>query len=184
MKIISKYKDYYDYLQGSFGIDNKVVLDRSKGTVLHINDLAPYEKGTYNRYQICICDYKWDVVVSYSKNVYIGDHIRIIATKGYKNGYYIPTGYREKAVVFIHERATDVNQKEKCPIVFINYGHNILFPRLSDLKMASVYPAQELFIELYNWIVRFNNPEFPDKRTDIQKVESHGFDKKTSFRNM
>lgn len=29
MKIISKYKDYYDYLSGIYGIDEKIVLDRT-----------------------------------------------------------------------------------------------------------------------------------------------------------
>ena len=27
MKIISKYKDYYDYLQGIYGVDEKLILD-------------------------------------------------------------------------------------------------------------------------------------------------------------
>lgn len=30
MKIISQYKDYYDYLIGFYGIDEKIVLDRRK----------------------------------------------------------------------------------------------------------------------------------------------------------
>ncbi len=29
MKIISKYKDYYDYLQGIYGVDEKLILDRT-----------------------------------------------------------------------------------------------------------------------------------------------------------
>jgi hypothetical protein len=33
MKVISKYKDYYDFLAGSYGTDNKLVLDRTKGYV-------------------------------------------------------------------------------------------------------------------------------------------------------
>jgi hypothetical protein len=29
MKIISKYKDYYDYLVGIYGVDEKLILDRT-----------------------------------------------------------------------------------------------------------------------------------------------------------
>ena len=32
MKIISKYKDYYDFLTGLYGIDNKLILDRRSFT--------------------------------------------------------------------------------------------------------------------------------------------------------
>ena len=32
MKIISKFKDYYDFLQGIYGVDPLLVLDRTKGT--------------------------------------------------------------------------------------------------------------------------------------------------------
>ena len=32
MKIISKYKDYYDYLQGIWGMDEKLTLDRTEYT--------------------------------------------------------------------------------------------------------------------------------------------------------
>lgn len=29
MRIISKFKDYYDYLQGIYGVDEKLILDRT-----------------------------------------------------------------------------------------------------------------------------------------------------------
>ena len=34
MKIISKFKDYYDYLQGVYGVDDKLIIDRTKYTPL------------------------------------------------------------------------------------------------------------------------------------------------------
>jgi len=43
MKIISKYKDYYDFLQGTFGIDEKLILDRTK---FHKIELSDYDKIT------------------------------------------------------------------------------------------------------------------------------------------
>ena len=45
-------------------------------------------------------------------------------------------------------------------------------------------PAEEVWDALYEYISSLNDKDIVDNRTDIEKVESHGFDKKTSFRKM
>ena len=51
MKIISKYKDYYDYLSGVWGIDPLIVLDRTS-----YDHLVPLNRGFGNEeYQFFIC---------------------------------------------------------------------------------------------------------------------------------
>ena len=40
MKIISKYKDYYDYLTGIYGVDDKIVLDRRGWEGKKVSDLT------------------------------------------------------------------------------------------------------------------------------------------------
>ena len=48
MKIISKYKDYYDYLVGTYGEDPKLILDRREGFILS-------KDSTECKYQLYIC---------------------------------------------------------------------------------------------------------------------------------
>ena len=50
--------------------------------------------------------------------------------------------------------------------------------------ITSLIPPQELYQELSNYISSLNDIEVTDRRTNIQKAESAGFDRKTSFRNI
>lgn len=56
MRIISKFKDYYDFLAGAkFGIDNKVVFDRRDGKIFwgeqtdNRNDIQKLESAGFNK---------------------------------------------------------------------------------------------------------------------------------------
>jgi hypothetical protein len=40
-----------------------------------------------------------------------------------------------------------------------------------------------MYNEIYNYLIAVREPNIEDNRNDIQKLESKGFDKKTSFRN-
>ena len=44
-------------------------------------------------------------------------------------------------------------------------------------------PAEEVYNNVYDYLIANREPDIQDNRNDIQKLESHGFDKKTSFRN-
>lgn len=58
-------------------------------------------------------------------------------------------------------------------------------PFLKEFEMYRWLPADEAFQKIYTFISWMkDNPPIPNKQTDIEKVESHGFDKKTSFRNI
>ena len=41
----------------------------------------------------------------------------------------------------------------------------------------------EIYQNVYDYLISIREPNIIDKRNDIQKLESKGFDKKTSFRN-
>lgn len=45
-------------------------------------------------------------------------------------------------------------------------------------------PADEMYNLIYNYLISIKDKKIEDNRTDVQKLESKGFDKKTSFRNM
>ena len=56
-------------------------------------------------------------------------------------------------------------------------------PILTGTPITSLISPQELYQELSNYISSLNDIETTDRRTDIQKAESAGFDRKTSFRS-
>lgn len=56
-------------------------------------------------------------------------------------------------------------------------------PILSDTWITGFIPAEEVYNNVYNYLIACREPVIEDKRNDIQKLESKGFDKKTSFRN-
>ena len=83
-------------------------------------------------------------------------------------------------IVDIH----NTNEKESCP-VFVKVGRDKFRNcSLKELGLSSVLPAEEAYRLISDWLSlqRTKAEDKPDIRTNVQKVESHGFDNKTSFR--
>lgn len=55
-------------------------------------------------------------------------------------------------------------------------------PILSTVPLL-VVPAEKIFDEIQSYLLSLHDKEIPDQRTDVEKLEAAGFDKKTSFRN-
>lgn len=55
---------------------------------------------------------------------------------------------------------------------------------LKDTFIAKRIPAEDAYNAIYNWLLYKKEPVVIDTRTDLQKIDSHGFDRKTSFRKM
>lgn len=86
MKIISKYKDYYDYLAGlKFGIDNKIILDRTNGFVFKDYQLKPYS-DEYDTLKVAIT--KISIKMTTFKNSKIGDTVYIPVIFTHNGGKY------------------------------------------------------------------------------------------------
>ena len=62
-----------------------------------------------------------------------------------------------------------------------NYKEN---PILDGTWIPSLIPAEEVWNNITDYLLSIKEPPIIDNRTDIQHLESHGFDKKTSFRNV
>lgn len=62
-----------------------------------------------------------------------------------------------------------------------NYKEN---PILDGTWIPSLIPAEEVWNNISDYLLSIKEPVIIDNRTDIQHLESHGFDKKTSFRNV
>jgi hypothetical protein len=57
-------------------------------------------------------------------------------------------------------------------------------PIMAGTWIPSVIPAEEVWNNVTDYLLATKERPIADKRTDIEHLESAGFDKKTSFRNM
>lgn len=207
MKIISKYKDYYDYLVGIYGEDPKLILDRRSFTsklnlrdydllVLHFagkryDGLYLKEKFYWGKDISKIFKleepkkkYSWNVPDIAGKLNYDPKDCIVIKKQEKYGGSYQG---------FITER--DIKYKEHpCTLSIypskyssINWNNtpfieNSPFPILSQIDF--ILDEKTCWLNLTQWLsdrISENEPEVPigDDKT---RIESHGFNLKTSFR--
>jgi len=191
MKIISKYKDYYDFLIGVYGEDEKIVLDRR---VFKTPKL--YTKESY-KFTLFLCGLKIDGLHK-GDSFYYGENLRQFERK--ITNWYLK--FYEKSKNFISIECensrykyenfntepiidkSNINIKNKCPIILLYESTQYNFPILSNIGLQSFLSPDKIYQMLYEWLSnRITAKENrTDNRTDIEKLLSKGFDKKISFR--
>jgi hypothetical protein len=200
MKILSKYKDYYDYLVGIYGIDEKLVLDRTKFDVPQYSDVVTF--------YICgkVIDGYYDAK---EERFYFGNDIFKKFPKENKkhNKWHfkfigndiddsnevvrIPVDgsrFSLYANLSILDDKKFINEKMGCPIICSNKLYfdkdstYYFFPKLDETGIIKVLPPHEIYILLSEWLGR--EKVINDNRTNDEKIVSAGFDKKISFRNI
>lgn len=213
MKIISKYKDYYDYLQGIYGIDEKLVLDRTDFTPLKYQ---PYE-NTVVRFWICgfLVEGLFD-----GKRFLYGDELKELASNDKKQGrgafsYYINQHMHDtdffwylslppirawtkiaKFPIPFHQIPKDRDipfreiKKEECPNDTLNCPiliQNRFNANYEKFPILAEYSLYKVFSAHKLWILLTEwlgrEKIIPNNQTDSEKVISNGFDLKTSFRH-
>lgn len=213
MLIISKYKDYYDYLSGVYGIDKDIVYDR-KECVLMGKYSTPLQEYFINK-PLLYEDKKREIkrvwhIGEDSKDIF-GKHLT-----GTIMAYALEIGYTH--YIFRIERYLDDNdetkvhidvelkkilevkeKKSEAPIAIIpceyyryyfdkddhvryNINKMVENPILKDTYIPAYIEATEVYDKVYNYLISVREKPIEDKRTDVQKLESHGFDRKDSFR--
>lgn len=55
-------------------------------------------------------------------------------------------------------------------------------PIMVDTWIPSIIPPLDIWVEVSNYLLSLKDPKIEDNRSDIEKLESHGFDRKMSFR--
>lgn len=206
MKIISKFKDYYDYLAGSYGIDEKLILDRTK----FVNKF-PYGENEVVRF--FICGFVIEGLFRDGKFWY-GSELEQFSQKHFRNWgnfgnyYYVPAnkanptwGGSDSRVLMspmkfkdwmqVQETIAYQNRKEEvcpndkydCPIIISSYSSDgyEMNPILSEYQFHKVFSAQDIWLMLNEWLGR--EKQINEMRTDKEKILSNGFDLKTSFRH-
>lgn len=191
MKIISKYKDYYDYLVSKYGIDDKRVLDRTK---FHPTKELYHCSGVGKVY-IYICDFKIEVLEIGTRRV-CGHNLekygRLVSSN--TGDYYQIEGDRGLVNV-LKDPQLDLklkpNTKHDCPILIATsgYWHGSSdrlefekFPILKDYDIPNILDPDTIWCMLVDWLSR--EKQIENKLTDKEKIITHGFDKVTSFRKM
>lgn len=195
MKIISKYKDFYDHLTGVYGEDPKLILDRRRSEKFIIPALDSI---------LCLTLGGWNHIgISKNGKIYWGDSIGEICdlrnNKKYKRAF-LPNIY----MVFLNGVGSTINTvpvKDKlglnelteCPIVLSirvdqNYSRGtsrFIYPNLIQLGIPSYLDASYCFLKISDWIsnqISLKESQVPEASNEIKIINS-GFDLKDSFRN-
>lgn len=181
MKLISNYKDYYDYLVGIYGIDEKAIYNRTNKLGVYKPNFIDYPK-TYGLYMFAVCGVIY-VCFYDNKNIYYGQEaIGKIEEKW-------DTGFKsDKHYIKYHLTKTNINDIEGEPILLVRRnwenGWDILHEtiKLSDFQFSKVLKPEEIYLQINNFLLR--EKEIIDNRTDKEHIESAGFDYRESFRNI
>ncbi len=214
MKILTprNNKDYYDYLSGIYGIDENVVYDRREFTVLARID-SPFfsysrmekdapkkeirtREWVGRRYEwvtklvateiFCMLEiglkwyfFKVERYLGEPPNVHLDWSVTKITeiTKEQRLGSAPMTFFNAYEDYSLRWRGNKIDVRVKQSDMLPN-------PILIGTPITSLIPAQEVYDNLYAYISSLKDFTIIDTRTDIQKAESAGFDRKTSFRNI
>ena len=189
MKILSKHKDYYDYLQGYYGIDSKIVLDRT----VYDNTSNVIKSETFP-IVLYICGKVYQALWfkdcdKYCYGEELGEKLiekNLLA----KNAYFFDNEDKENywrlksSDKILKNPIIDKENKNKelnCPILLYGLGKFYKFPILSNFDFQKYVDAHTMWVMLYEWLEKQNEFEIPevDNKT---KIINNGFDLKTSFR--
>jgi hypothetical protein len=201
MKLISNYKDYYDYLIGAkYGIDEKAVYERICST--EGNDSKWYKSGIYRPLFLDnLRDYDcWEIHFCgtryyghfYDGQYYYGKEAMNYIPARIKNGAHSHRGMCSEPILTggtinnefgLTRLVEDYNEKHNCPVL-VSHSYNGLIknPKLLDFGFNKIISPDEAFLKITNFLLR--EKPVVNNQTDKEKIVSHGFDTKTSFRKM
>lgn len=210
MIINSKYKDYYDFLQGVIGRDNNLILDRMG------HSATSHEYEFIDLYQ--------------SKNPCLVSVV--IGTNSYRYLMFKGKVYNSRTEIDFFDGMTTHFTEEKQPyfnlynsfgketkVICPNLGKNLLepndilkmptqegkdrpfiyasirdlsngtttsinYPILDNLKFGKVLDPYTIWSLIYDELCKKKDAVIAEPQTDKEKIESKGFDNKTSFRNI
>jgi hypothetical protein len=194
MKIISKSKDFYDFLQGIYGMDEKRIYKRpvtAKPLLTGSQVIAVYLCGEviYGYYD------------EHTDRYYYGEELRQFDSSSsvYAEDDEKPDHVylKEKLYRFHYDKTRvdikpmpdvkKMNEKYGQPVGFKssmlhNADYEFEYPKLKDINFNHYMDAKTIWLKITDWLSPKDVP-LPI-RPDKEKIVSHGFDYKTSFRKM
>lgn len=170
------------------GMVYDILLDNHAGRILHGQEAFEFiSQDKDSKIQAVVSEmvvYKW---YSIGGNTLL---IQPVTFERFKEIYNNPALIKLKSIKsnddFIpHD--TDPNDYFDAPVVFTESPRsNYNFKTDAQLKawgFASIVPAEQMFDLIYNWLLQRKEKTIQkNNQTDKEKIVSHGFDLKTSFR--
>lgn len=196
MKIIDKKKDYYDYLTGIFGIDEKLILDRRDGyhSEFHQSYLRFYIAG-YIIEGLCVDGkfYYSDTLNKFvlnKKSHHPSRHWNRDYSKSIYVTYNIDDNYTESDWIYREPiiDKDDINFRFDCPILLDLHPtwrdrEVVKFPLLKDYSINKFIDAETIYQWIEAWLgKRITLSECSPELSNDNKIMSKGMSKKTSFK--
>lgn len=203
-------KDFYDYLTGIYGIDERVIFDRRSFTSLKnldsplfSNIIRPEDrKKEFKKYDTYdhVNDtwFKRPIGEFFKCLLEAGNHWYIFRVERYLDDYgkvHLDWEFIKRFVIEkqLHGGNTPVTFYEN--VDYISWDkpeyikkkylkNGVPNPIVKDTILTSFIEAEDMYQGIYSYISSLNEKDYADTRDDIQKLESAGFDKKISFRNI
>ena len=209
MKIVSPFKDYYDYLAGIYGVDERIVYLRNS---VKTNYVMSKERFIFD-FSFADKFAKQYLVVNGRRYLFID-----ISKCHFDKPHWVMFNYeqaiQESKASFSYgrwsgqahtytqgytcEELIDISRKVGSPIFSVigsdwirHKGYQLHIegnaPRLIEYGFAKIIPAEQLYQELEYFLSNVLN-ESPDIKPPVtisneDMIESKGFDKKISFRH-
>ena len=201
MRIIDKNKDFYDYLQD---YDSDIVFDRRGSHILTNEELNFWEY--YNRYNNFENKYlllqigytNWLILAKATK---IGDNgsgyftvedfsLELVEMwKDYNKSVDFKFGEIKTHYTLEYLTSKKFNHKtaliDDIKLGNFEYKNNLAEKSLIILnktKLPSILNAQDVYFAIEEWLSHKKDGIVHDSMTDKEKIISHGFDTKSSFR--
>lgn len=207
MKIIDNKKDYYDFLISINGIDEGVVFDRRGSKVVETDFRGNSYFAKVAKYNDSERQLKrvYDYEIHKANKMLVGLVLYFAIEVGTTHYIFQIERYLENGELVLNtifkEKLTNckkIGENAVINFIPINYDYGcykytnkiryntreiIENPILRDTQIPAFISAEEIYDEIYNYIISTKEKEIIDTRNDVQKLESRGFDKKISFRN-
>jgi len=212
MKIIDKNKDYYDYLQGVWGQDPKAVYMRQGSIVFSSENRPPFmvkelpeDVHAYQGYVVLTSGFVEHYI--FVENTRDGICLEVFFKRTITRPGDNPplllqcyvTCWQKHCPKYYAQNWRRMPSKEQYIKQVLNHlsnpnGYRFFYsysgtintyyenPILMSFPLTIV-PAEDVFFGIQDYLLSQYDCEITDKRTDIEKLEAAGFDRKTSFRN-
>lgn len=223
MRILSKFKDYYDFAQPYYdGGQNAVTFVREKKFYekdfdeFLIKDFSANDRISWNLSQQYF-DFP-EINEAWTRHVLISQYYIAIADQLVSFHKITPDDFRRENYFYSTERGVDtylinkyrlnkrtipeilktsdykkiveLQQEYQTPIVLVSLDFSNkkikieANPSLMEYKINHLLgDSKQIYQEIEMWLTNNNNKPIESTITDKEKIVSHGFDKKTSFRH-
>lgn len=171
MRILSKFKDYYDFLQGKYGIDELKVLDRTISPQPYLGD----------SFEIVFCNTTYGLTKKYDsfyrRQIENNSKYEILLEERefiwYKSNQI--NDYKQPIVKPYESYDTKLKQYTDAP--FYNF-------KLDIIGFNKIMPPEQCYLQIEEFLGKIKEEVSQTIPTDLDRFEAKGFDKKTSFRNI